>query len=247
MHRLLPEVGQSSRGHGWWFVLTVTGIARFLTACREEKCKLRLRCAFRCRHPAVQAGLWRDEARGEQWSAGSNYMVRARAPDASGSSGWVYMVIDFSTAVRYIGSTYPLFIRRLATVAHLRCFLSAKLHLSLCGFVDDQWSEYWEKGVRTAMEPLRMGWPASWVSSIGGGTQFVQTRTCSRLNMFFGLWLLHDRCLVGIARAQQNTLGPEFGFAALSESRADSIVDFVGPPPSSRSWAEPSPARKPRR
>ena len=89
MLRFLPEVGQSSRGHGWWSALTVTGIARFFTTCREDKCRLRLRCALRCLQPAVQAGLWRNETRGEQWSAGITYMVSALTPDASGSLGCV--------------------------------------------------------------------------------------------------------------------------------------------------------------
>jgi hypothetical protein len=126
-------------------------------------------------------------------------------------------------------STYPAFYRGYTTFAHLRGILAAKLHLLLRGFEPADWLKYGKKSICTALEPLRLGWPSPWVTSILCGTRYVQNRTCSRLNMSLGLWLRCNKVLVQVARKQQVALGPDYGFNALFEYWCECLSAFSGP------------------
>ena len=105
LHRVLPECGQAVGGHGWWAALTLTSIARCVTACRGEHCRARLRVALRCLPPAVQAGLWLQDFSTPQWAGGVGYMLDPISPDALGAAGCMYMVVGLASSTRYVGRT----------------------------------------------------------------------------------------------------------------------------------------------
>ena len=108
----------------------------------------------------------------------------------------------------------------------LTAALAAKLHILVRGFKPVDWERFGHACICTAFEPLRLGWPAGWVSNIMCSIAYPPNRPAVRVCRLLALWIRHQRPLVQKALAQQRRLGHEYGMGALYDYISDVFVKY---------------------
>ena len=105
LHRCMPEQGTAARGQGWWSALVLTGIAQLVHGTRRCTERMRLRCTLRCLPPAMQSCIWQQHFDGPTWMFALAYLFKGLVYEGTGVAGCVYLLVDLTSAIWYIGKT----------------------------------------------------------------------------------------------------------------------------------------------